>query len=228
MSKRHLSIFALAIVLGGGVFYAWKHKMAVAPALPEPVVIPLPNEEPVPSAEPIDTSNWKTYRNEEYGFEFKYPEGFFDLKEMFLSEPIGLYTAAIPRRFEIRLVEKGYSMDDYKHQIWLGFNILKSVKEYDSESEKGVVEVKVPFSSTQGKFYSRQEVQSERQSRYRLFVESGICDPETFTVIFDETEHPDGDVRNYVHVGCDGDEAGKVYQAVYNSIRFDSAIYNID
>jgi len=26
-------------------------------------------------AEEIDTSNWKTYRNEEYGFEFKYPEG---------------------------------------------------------------------------------------------------------------------------------------------------------
>ena len=23
----------------------------------------------------IDISNWKTYRNEEYGFEFKYPEG---------------------------------------------------------------------------------------------------------------------------------------------------------
>ncbi len=23
----------------------------------------------------VDTSNWKTYRNEEYGFEFKYPEG---------------------------------------------------------------------------------------------------------------------------------------------------------
>jgi len=26
-------------------------------------------------AEEIDTSNWETYKNEEYGFEFKYPEG---------------------------------------------------------------------------------------------------------------------------------------------------------
>lgn len=28
--------------------------------------------------EAIDTSNWKTYRNEEYGFEFKYPEGWVE------------------------------------------------------------------------------------------------------------------------------------------------------
>jgi len=34
------------------------------------------------TTEEIDTSNWKTYRNEEYGFEFKYPE---DWKIDFLS-----------------------------------------------------------------------------------------------------------------------------------------------
>jgi hypothetical protein len=37
------------------------------------------------STEEIDTSNWKTYRNEEYGFEFKYP-GDWNLQILKLSE----------------------------------------------------------------------------------------------------------------------------------------------
>lgn len=34
----------------------------------------------------IDTSNWKTYRNDEYGFEFKYPEE-WEVKEFKTGEP---------------------------------------------------------------------------------------------------------------------------------------------
>lgn len=39
-------------------------------------------------ANPIDTSNWKTYRNEEYGFELKYPKTW--INEEFASASIGL------------------------------------------------------------------------------------------------------------------------------------------
>ncbi len=36
----------------------------------------------------LDTSNWKTYRNEEYGFEFKYPGDWgFNQKEALLTQP---------------------------------------------------------------------------------------------------------------------------------------------
>ena len=41
------------------------------------------------TTEEIDTSNWKTYRNEEYGFEFKYPgEWYLDVCEEKMYEPL--------------------------------------------------------------------------------------------------------------------------------------------
>lgn len=39
-----------------------------------PIPTPIPTPTPTPKAE-INTSNWQTYRNDEFGFEVRYPEG---------------------------------------------------------------------------------------------------------------------------------------------------------
>lgn len=66
MSKKIIiSIVAVIILtlIGGGVWY-WQKSETVNPPVTE-------NENP--KSETINTDDWQTYRNEEYGFEVKYP-----------------------------------------------------------------------------------------------------------------------------------------------------------
>ena len=90
MNKRFstiyfLSAIALIVLAGAGVvWYANNVQKDIETVENLPVVTTNPSEngeemgeeiEELPVSD-IDTSNWKTYRNEEYGFEVKYPEGY--------------------------------------------------------------------------------------------------------------------------------------------------------
>lgn len=71
-----LTVAALALLVIGGVFcfMSWRPV-----AVNQPVMTPAQTD----SENSVDTSDWKTYRNEEYGFEVKYP------KDWSLSEEAG-------------------------------------------------------------------------------------------------------------------------------------------
>ncbi len=72
MNQKSLLITALLIVLAGASYFLFSHPKVEAPVTePSPVV----EGSVVTGDEPIDTSDWQTYRNEEYGFELKYPKG---------------------------------------------------------------------------------------------------------------------------------------------------------
>ena len=67
MFKIKHFITVLVIVAGGGAYYFVKQKQLASSILPQQTTsLPPQTQSSVPS-------DWKTYRNEKYGFEFAYP-----------------------------------------------------------------------------------------------------------------------------------------------------------
>lgn len=90
MSKHHgfstvILIIILALLAGGG-YWVWQNKAEAPAPVDTNIEPPAP---PIPSTPSVDTASWKTYKNEKYGFEFKYP-GNWNLKYNEQTESIYL------------------------------------------------------------------------------------------------------------------------------------------
>ena len=78
-----LALIIIAVLVLGGGYWVWKEK----------AVAPVPS---TPSVDTVDTTNWKTYRNDQYGFEVKYP---IDLKLYEASHPTYKVVYWVPENY---------------------------------------------------------------------------------------------------------------------------------
>ena len=72
--KGFIHVFLLILILligfAGIGYFVFKNEQVNIPSNQKQAIL-----SPAPTITKVDISNWKTYRNEEYGFGFKYPNG---------------------------------------------------------------------------------------------------------------------------------------------------------
>ena len=78
MRRGFATILILGLVVAafalGGAFYVKQRPSPTPPINNQPTIKSSPQASPSPLSSPADTSNWKTYTNNEFNFEFKYPK----------------------------------------------------------------------------------------------------------------------------------------------------------
>lgn len=72
-------------------------------------------------SKPIDTSNWKTYKNEKYGFEIKYPKSWVmaEVNSGFVDDDGAIVTFETPDTDE--LIEEKMISPGYRHNLVISY-----------------------------------------------------------------------------------------------------------
>jgi hypothetical protein len=76
----------IAVIVGGGYIFVTKQNIFLSQNQYKTIVPTIKQPVSVPTSDP--TANWKTYRNVDYGFEFKYPRNSSPYKDKVISKNI--------------------------------------------------------------------------------------------------------------------------------------------
>jgi len=169
--------------------------------------------------EPIDTSDWQTYRNQEFGFEVKYPEGW----DIVQSGALGVFwfgREAFPTPEECdRCWSSGYYSDGSAHP-WPGLSISSRGDLYSSE-ELGRAEVTEGFIEDEGMLYDQYRYEplifSEVPANRFTTVSPRIEGPRHSRIIFNTIEY--GWTISYPTTDYEGGH-DPIYDQILSTFRF--------
>jgi hypothetical protein len=164
--KIGLAILSAVVVILIITLVVAKFQQKTAPAAaPMPLVIQPPTDMPA-SQPPIDTtstddiSSWKTYRNDEYGFEFKYPREFEIQTENFTEGAPGgvIFAVGVGKNILVNVARIEKDLRNWKDHL-----CAPSGMEPVSSSDMEIVGLK-------GRTYNDGEVYVVSRNNYQYFL----------------------------------------------------------
>lgn len=209
MSKKFYLLLALTLALAASAFALWcVNKKTVAPVVTEPVITQNSGNESV------DTSDWKTYRNEEYGFEVKYPESRFYITEDVDGADIIYVTVLKNGRTRIDIDNPG--------KIGILLNDLPTEK-YSFAKKEGLCSDS-SFNTYTVEICTEKNVNLDlSKDSYESFVNAGLCEGGFgFSVPINQRNTDSQERRHVVYITCDKEDKQnmEILFKVFQSIQF--------
>jgi hypothetical protein len=143
--KYILILVVLAIIVGGGILVYLRYFEREISSLTKFPEIKKPEKiEPEKPRIEEEIANWKTYRNEKYKFEFKYPKEYDECEPCKLEETDNLITLD-EGRFAIEIIDaKGITLEEYANKLikeYYGEDY--DIERFKKESENGTLNTSI-------------------------------------------------------------------------------------
>lgn len=172
----------------------------------------------------LDTSKWKTYRNDEHGFEFRYPEEMF---EIFLGENEPVSDRDATKKFLLTL-NLFFNIDNNTVKtpvLSVFFN--EPENDYAAAMRADMKCAEVLVGTKKGRLCNNKTAFDEALRNYESFSSKGICSDNSIdsSLVIELASKTIGQKKYIdgisINLQCDHKESlGAIYRSVYESLRF--------
>ncbi len=225
---KFLILAGIGIILIGGLFLIWqKREKQGLKDIQTPIRSESEQKQETSAdivARNLDTSKWKTYRNDEYRFEFRYPEEMF---EIFLEGNDDGSDKNVPKRFVLTLNLFFNTGNNTARTPILSVFFNEPEDDYAAAVNAGAKCTEVLVDARKGRLCSNGVVFSEALRNYESFRSKGICaDNSIDSSLVIELASKNAGTKRYtdgisIDLHCDHKESlGIIYQSIYDSLRF--------
>lgn len=172
----------------------------------------------------LDTSEWKTYRNDEHGFEFRYPEEMF---EIFLGENESVSDLDATKRFLLTLNLFFNINNNIVKTPVLSIFFNEPENDYAAAMRADMKCAEVLVGAKKGRLCSNKTAFDEALRNYESFSSKGVCSDNSIdsSLVIELASRTIGQKKYTdgisIDLQCDHKESlGTIYRSVYESLRF--------